>query len=270
MRTLTIFLLAISIHLLYAAETNKKDIPFTEKIRPTLMKWLGEHKTEMLIGKAPVVEKDDSVPMPKIPDVKENATSTEIYSKKADKVILKPELEEKYFVGYIREIYEATRKQKPNDDEIGKFYNVLSQGGTREGVYRNLVLDSTYGNLENMEGLAVKSMSADFAVFFYQKYANKTISKDKFKGWNTYSLKRVVAEKALEIIDSFGEDRAGLEAWYANLSSDMAFKFQQVMQTPLRKNTSSQAHQQWAQKVPVQHIKSETIIKIHTAFNSLM
>jgi hypothetical protein len=207
--------------------------------------------------------------MPAIPIVKEDTKSIEIYNKAEDKISLDPALEAKFYVGFIKEIFEATRKEKPNQDEIGKFVNVLSQGGTREGVYRALVLDSVYGNLENMEGNIVKSQAADFAVFFFNKYANKKLEKEKFKGWSNYSLKRIVAERALEIMDSFS-DRASIESWYANLSSDMAFKFQQTMQNPLRKNTSSEAHLMWAKKVPVQHIKSEVIIKIHSAFNSLM
>lgn len=270
MRTLTIFILAVSIQILYATENSKKDLPFAEKIRPTLEKWIGEERTVMLLGKAPVEDNDNSVPMPVIPEIISNAKSTDVYNKKEDKVILTPEIEQKYYVGYIKEVFEATRKQKPNEDEIGKLFNVLFQGGTRDGVYRSLVLDSTYANLENLEGAAVKSPAADFAVFFYQKYVNKKIKKEQLKGWNTYSLKRELTEKALDIIDSFGENREGLEAWYGNLSSDLAFKFPAAMQNPMRKSTSSEFHREWAKKVPVQHIKSEVIIKIHSAMNSLI
>lgn len=270
MRTLTIFILAVSIHLIYAAEKNNKEVPFVEKMRPTLEKFIGVERTEMLIGKAPVVEGDDSVPMPKIPELIENAKSTDVYVKREDKVVLAKELEEKFYLGFIKEIYLATRKEKPNDDDIGKYFNVLSQGGTREGVYRSLVLDTTYSNLENMEGNAVKSNAAEFTVFFFDKYAGKKLTKDKFKGWNTYALKRVVAEKCLDIIDGFGTNREGIEAWYANLSSDLAFKFPSHLNNALRKNNSSEVHLNWAKKVPVQHIKSEVIIKIHTIYNSMM
>jgi hypothetical protein len=265
-----LFILALSIQIIYAAETAKKELPFVEKLRPTLVQLLGEDTTIKLIGNAPVIDKDDSVAMPAIPEIVENAKSIEVYNKKNDQITLGTETEQKYYVGFIKEVYEATRKQKANEDEIGKFYNVLSQGGTREGVYRALVLDNTYNSLENTEGLAVKSQAADFAVFFYQKYVNKKITKDKFKGWSTYSLKRVLTEKALDIIDSYGENRPAIETWYANLSSDLAFKFQQTMQNNLRKSTSSEVHLNWAKKVPIQHIKSEVIIKLHSSLNSLM
>jgi hypothetical protein len=270
LRIVIIFILALSIQIIYAAESAKKEISFVEKVRPTLVQWLGDETTIKLIGNAPVVDKDDSIPMPAIPEIIENAKSIEVYNKKNDQITLGTELEQKYYVGFIKEIYEATRKQKANEDDIGKFYNVLSQGGTREGVYRALVLDNTYNSLENTEGLAVKSQAADFAIFFYQKYVNKKIAKDKFKGWSSYSLKRVLTEKALDIIDSYGENRPAIEAWYANLSSDLAFKFQQTMQNNLRKSTSSEVHLNWAKKVPVQHIKSEVIIKLHSSLNSLM
>ncbi len=270
MRILTIFILAISIHLLHAQDTKTKEVSFVEKMRPTLERFLGTERTEMLIGKAPIEEIVDAVPMQKIPEIVENAKSIEVYSKKEDTVKLNPEVEQKYYVSFIREIYEATRKEKPTDDDIGKYYNVLSQGGTREGVYRSLVLDSTYANLENMDQYVVKSQAADFAVFFFTKYANRNYTKEKFKGWNAFAMKRLMTERSLEIFDTYGTNREAIEAWYANFSVDMATKFPSVMNTKLRKNTSATVHYQWAKKAPVQHIKSEMILKIHMAINSLL
>jgi hypothetical protein len=270
LRTFSIFILAVSIHFLYASEKNAKKVSFVEQMRPTLNSIIGEEWTNKMIGEEPIAPVDNSVPMPVIPKIQENATSVEVYQKKEDKIKLDPKVEETFFVNFIKEAYEVTRKQKPNDDELGKLYNVMSQGATRDGIYRSLVLDSNYTGLENAEGFAVKSGAADFAVFFYQKYANKKIEKEKFKGWNTYSLKRVMTEKSLEIIDTYGDDRASIENWYANLSSDLATKFQQTMNNKLRQNQSAKYHKAWAEKAPIQHIKSEVIIKLHTALNSLM
>lgn len=239
-------------------------------MRPTLMNILGEEWTVKLIGADKSVPVDE-VPMPAIPKIDDNAKSVAVYEKKADKITLKltPEQEQRYNYAYIKEVYEATRQSKPNDDEIGKMMNVLAQGGTREGVYRAMVLDSVYGGMENWDK-PVKSVTADFAVYFYGKYFGKKIAKKSFEGMSIYTLKRLVAEKALEVADAFGDDRDGLERWYAVMSSDLATRFPQIWTNAIRKKTSALEHKAWASKVPVQHIKSELVIKIHSALNSMI
>jgi hypothetical protein len=266
-----IFVLALSIHILNAQDSNgPKAVSFAEKMRPTLMKVVGEKWTIKLIGEqASVAVVGIGVVLPPLPKISEDARSTAIYDKKEDTVKLKKELEEKYYYSYLKEIFEATRMIKPNDDEIAKMMNVLSQGGTREGIYHQLVLDSTYGGMENYDK-PVKSNAADFAVYFYGRYLGKKIEKESLKGMNAFALKRLIADKSLDIIDAFGDKRDDLEKWYAVMSSDLASKFPQVWTAKLRKDTSSQHHKIWASQVPVQHIKSETMIKIHSAMNSMM
>jgi hypothetical protein len=182
---------------------------------------------------------------------------------------LKPEQEEKYYYAYVREIFEVTRQTKPNDDEVAKLMNILSQKGSREGIYHSLVLDSVYGGMENYDK-PIKSNAADFAVYFYGRYIGKKVAKENLKGMNIYSLKRLVADKALDVMDAYGDNREDLEKWYAVMSSDLASKFPLVWSGKMRKDTSSQNHKLWASKVPLQHIKSEMLIKIHGAFNSLI
>jgi hypothetical protein len=271
LRLSIIFLLALSLHLLHAADTKESNQSVVEKMRPTLMKLLGENWTVKLIGTAPVTPPiaDSGIALPKLPELKEDARSSAVYSKKPDKISLKPEIEEKFYYPYIKEIFEATRQIKPNDDEAGKLFNVLAQGGTREGVYHALVLDTVYAGMENYDK-PVKGNAADFAVYFYGKYTGKKIEKESLRGMNIYTLKRLVADKALDVIDAYGENREDLEKWYAVMSSEMAVKFPQVWGSKLRKITDSREHKVWASKVPIQHIKSETVIKIHSAFNSMM
>jgi hypothetical protein len=269
-----IFILAVTIHLIYSEDAKgqnsaQADISFVEQMRPQLIKLLGVEWTQRLIGIDKTPKTETTVIMPAIPAIAEDATSTTVYDKKLDTVVLKPEIEEKFYYNYIREVYEVTRQTKPNDDEIGKMMNVLTQGGTREGVYRSFVLDSVYGGMENWDK-PVKSVTADFAVYFYGKYFGKKILKKSFEGMSIYSLKRIITEKALEVSDAFGDDRDGLESWYAIMSADLAARFPQIWSTPIRKNKSAIDHKAWASKVPVQHIKSELIIKIHSAFNSMM
>jgi len=145
LRLAAIFILALSIHL-YAqdaqSQTAAQEKSLVEKLRPKLMEILGEEWTVKLIGADKSIPVDE-VPMPAIPKIDDDAKSVAVYEKKADTVVLKlkPEDEQKYNYAYIKETYEATRQSKPNDDEIGKMMNVLAQGGTREGVYRSMVLD---------------------------------------------------------------------------------------------------------------------------------
>lgn len=270
MRLVVIFILAFSIHILYAQEVKThRPASFVERMRPTLTKIFGENLTVKLIGEAPEGKVDDSVVLPPLPQLIQNATSTDVYNKKQDKIILKPEIEQKYYYGYVKEIYEVTRLTKPNEDEIAKMGNVLAQGGSREGVYHMLVLDSTYAGMENYDK-PVKSNTADFAVYFYERYFGKKIKKESLKGMNIFTLKRLIADKALDVIDAYGENRDNIEKWYAVMSSDLASKFPTIWTNNLRKDTSSLRHKNWAGKAPIQHIKSETLIKIHAALNSLM
>lgn len=269
MRLAVIFILALSLHLLHAQDSNAvKSLSFAERMRPTLMSLVGEKWTIKLIGVAPEVI-DSQMSLPALPKILEDAKSTAVFNKKADKVVLAPEVEMKYHYTYIKEIFESTRQTKPNDDEIGKLMNVLSQGGNREGVYHSLVLDSVYGGMENYEK-PVKSNAADFAVYFYQKYIGKKIAKESLKGMNIYTLKRLVGDKSLDILDAYGDNREDLEKWYAVMSSDLASKFPTLWTGKMRKDTSAMSHKNWASQVPLQHIKSEMLIKIHSAFNSMM
>ncbi|MBC7712347.1 MAG: hypothetical protein H7177_03355 [Rhizobacter sp.] len=270
MRLAVIFVLALSIQILFANEQNStQEKSFVEKMRPKMMKILGEEWTVKLIGADKIVNLNE-VAMPALPKIIDDAKSTAVYDKKQDKITIKAEVEQKFNYAFIKELYEATRQTKPNDDEIGKSMNVLSQGGTREGVYRSVVLDSVYGGMENWDK-PVKKNSAEFAVYFYNRYLGKKVQIKSLEGMNIFSLKRLVTEKALDMSDAFDYDhRDDLEKWYANMSSDLATKFPQTWGNPTRKNPSAAYHKAWASKVPVQHIKSEMIIKIHSAFNSMI
>lgn len=270
MRLGLIFVIALSIQLLFANEEKlKSEKSFIEKLRPQITKALGEKWAEKLIGKEDV-SRSESIKMPVLPEIEENAKSTAIYNKKKDKVTIKEEVEKKFNYAFIGEVYQATRQSRPNEDEIGKLMNVLSQGGSREGVYRSLVLDSVYAGMENWDK-PVKKKSALFAVYFYEKYLGKKIAIKRFEGMNIFTLKRVITEKTLDMADAFSsEQRDELERWYALMSADFAGQFFAMWENPVRKNSSAEFHKAWANKVPLQHIKSEIIIKLHSAFNFMI
>lgn len=278
MRLVLIFFLAISFHLLFGQvqagnSSYKINSSLVEEVRPFFLKIFGEKWTIKLIGNSPVpnpeLKNNKSIIFPPLPKIVYDAKSVAVFEKKKDKIVLKSDLEAKFYYIFIKEIYEVTKQLKPSEGEVSIKMNILSQGGTREGIYHSLVLDSNYGKMENDEKL-LKPNAADFAVYFYERYIGKKISKENLRGMNIYTVKRLMADKALDIIDAYGDNREDLEKWYAVLSSDLASKFPLAWTSKLRKETSSVIHKSWASRVPVEHIKSESLIKIHTAMNSMM
>ena len=269
MKLVTIFILVLSTQLLFAQSKPTEPKSWTEEWRPTISNLIGPVFTNKLLGKPLEIKKIDTLVLPKIPVIKEDAKSSEVYNKKPDKIVLTQEVEATYHFSFLSEMYEVTRLSNPSQEDFSRMMTVLSQGGSREGVYHALVLDSVYAQLETIDK-PVKDPAAEFAIYFYKIYINKKISAENLKQMNMYSLKRLIAEKALDLLDAFGENREDMEKWYAILSSDFAIRFPKVWTNKLRQNPSKEFHKKWASKAPIQHIKSELLIKIHTAFNSLM
>lgn len=238
-----------------------------ERFRPYIRQYLGEELELKILGKTAEEKIEDAITLPVIPEIKEDVTSVAIYEKKNDKIKLSNKDEEKYYRSFARDLYKSVRRQDPSDDEMNRLLAMLFQGGAREGIYRSLVLDEVYAQMENYD-MPVNSKVADLTVHLYGTYLGKKMDKKKLVGINFYSIKRLVAERALEVIDSFGDNREAIENWYAILSSDLAGKFQNNFSNSLRKNTKKSQHKKWAQKFPIQHIKSEVIIKIHTTMNA--
>ena len=88
----------------------------------------------------------------------------------------------------------------------------MDQGGSREGVYRALVLDRDYQGMENYDK-QISGAGAEFAHLFSNRFAEMDINKETLIKVNFYSVKRLITEKALEIIDAF-EKEEDLFQWY--------------------------------------------------------
>lgn len=215
----------------------------------------------------PSKEADGDVYMPPIPSIKTDATSTKSYEESESSKISKED-QEKYDYAFIVELYQVTRGSSPTSDEILNWMNALSQGGTREGVYRALVLDASYASLENFDEKPSEN-SVKLAQVFLEKFVGQTVKEKTIQNFNFYSLKRVCAEKALEILDEYGSNKEYRASWYAILSSEMADKYPIAFQSEIRKDKNRMRHKHWAMNVPVQHLKSEVVIKLHTIFNYL-
>lgn len=234
-----------------------------------------QEKLAGFIGQKKLEIKKDEFVLPPIPEVTQNATSVEVYNKKGvvfsqGESFNKLSLEEKrkYRIAFIRELYFVVRDSEPKKEEILQSLNALEQEGSREGIYRSLVLDRVYASLEGYEE-APSGKLVDFSVNYGQKYLAREFSKELIQKINLWGIKRVIVEKTLEVMDAFKTDGEDLYVWYAILSAELANKYPPAWTSKTRKREDQKFHYSWAKSVPFQQIKSEVIIKLHKLMNYL-
>lgn len=267
MAKVLILALIVSSASVYALDFSE----YKGRIRAHMAKMLGEDVATKVLG-----EEKRKVRLPDIPQVNSDATSTSVYQnknrameKQGDEFNkLSLEQKRKYRVAFIQELYQVTRNSEPKEGDIIKFLNVLEQGGTREGVYRAITLDSVYASLESYEE-APESALEDFAVEFGEKYLARRFDRSAMSKLNQWSIKRIIVEKALETMDVLADKPEDLRAWYAVFSAELASKYPSVWKNKVRQNQSDEYHLNWAKGAPFQHIKSESIIKLHEVMNFL-
>ena len=233
-------------------------------IRPFAVKFLGEKTAVSILGEDP-----NAVPMPAIPKTQKDAKSTaDIVDDVKDSFSEKDK--EKYNYAFVREIYLAVRENEANDNEIVRWMNVLSQGAAREGVYQGIILDNIYRGLENYENPSSEKV-AEFGEYYFAKYLDRKLTKDRITTINFYSIKRLAAEKTLSVLDAYllAKKRTDFNAWYGNFSAELANDYPNVFKNKLRVSTDKYRHFAWAKSMPIQFVKSEVLIKLHKVFNAL-
>lgn len=257
--------LMLSLSSAHAFDMNEFVSGLKEKMRPHLVKLLGEEKVNDLLGSNVA-----QVALPPIPELKKDSRSTAVYEVKEylGTVKISDEDAQKYNYYFVKELFEAVRKREANANEVAQWMNVLSQGGTRDGVYRGLVLDQTYAGLENYP-LPVNDSMVAFASYFLEVYTGKKYEAQKLMSFNFYALKRNVTERALDVIDAYASQNQRAD-WYAVLSADLAKNYPQVFENKTRTNIDPGVHQNWANSYSTQYLKSEVVIKLHKVFNSLL
>ena len=242
---------------------SKEQPAWKVKARVLVEKYLGDEWGVKLFGKKTVIHQ-----LPEIPVVDSDAKSTDVYEKKyVEKIKLNSDQELKLNIAYVGELYEVIKERKGAGSEVGNWINVMDQGGSREGVYRALVLDRDYQGMENYDK-PISSAGAEFAHKFSSRFAEMEINKETLLKVNFYSVKRLITEKALEIIDAF-EKEDDLFQWYSILSMEMAKDYKYAFSNEVRQNSNFDYHFNWAGQVPRQHLKSEIIVKLHRVFNTL-
>jgi hypothetical protein len=260
----------------HATENSEKMLTTKEKMTAQLrtigLKFFSE-ETVNKIFPAPI---KPALTMPALVQLKSNNKSTATLDAKSPLALqgssyfaLDKEKRRGYEVAFIEEVYMATRRASPTDEDILNWLNSLEQGASREGVYRALVLDSVYASLEDFTE-PVPASVLNFTQYFYQKYIGAQIDVNAIKQLNTYTIKKVVAEKSLEMMEAFENNPQDLYTWYAIMAKDLAVTYGKIFNSnKMRTAENEDAHLAWAQAVPYQHLKSEVVVKIHLIYNSL-
>ena len=223
------------------------------------------------VGKKSEIDKKNSYTLPQIPQLKKSQTNLDIYSKNLSILnngkkygSLDFEKKKKYEQSFLLEIYKKTRMIYPTKKEMQQWLNVLKQGGTREGIYHALILDNIYHSLEESNKM-LKEKEIESVILFCKRYLNFNINAMTLKKTGFFTLKRVIVERALSVVDSFTLTQEDVYLWYAILSSELAYKID--FKKNHRKNKEVKFHLNWSKNVPIQHLKSELILKLHIWFN---
>lgn len=249
-----------------------KEPEWKEKLRSYSERYLGAEITEKFLGPAPRVS---LFTLPEIPEVTQSATSLDVYQKN-DPILLQgrefdqldANTKSRYNLAFLDELFQVVRTNPGKDEEIAGLLNVLDQGGTREGVYRKIILDEIYSTLEQYEENPSESL-INFVHEFGNKYLGRSYSKEGMKEFNLFSLKRILGERSLEILDVFSQDAEDVYRWYTVLSVEFAENYPGLWTNKARANQTELFHYNWARSVPFQQIKSEVLIKLNIVMNAL-
>lgn len=253
----------------FAGETFfSKNLGFAQDF---LTKILGEERVNKLYGIEEQVVVEEEIKMPVIPKVIRDSKSTEStsigYNKESRFRKLTPEQLVQLDYQFVRDLNIAVRGENPSDAEISRWLNTLTQGGSREGIYRAMVLDHHYAELEAKTNQANDEM-AKFCVEYYAKYAGAKISEQNLKEMSRFTVKRLVTEKILEVFDELKKKPEDVYAWYALMNAEFATKHAALFYSKIQKETNPKIHLNWAKEMPEQILKSEIIIKLHTILNT--
>lgn len=266
--------LVLTMQIAFAQETTPES-GWKASLRSFITNIVGTEWSKKLLGPAPEspVAEVAEVPMPQIPQVVKKSTDVEAYTKKTKDPTeydrLPADRKRQFNYNFVQELFRVTRKTEAKDEDLSNWMNTLDQGSSREGIYQALVLDEVYSAMENMEEKPSKKL-LDFYIQNSQKYLNQGLKPGALTSLNLYSLKRILTEKGLDLIEHFEtKDLDPLYRWYANLSADLGKEYGSYLGSDVRKNASAKYHYEWAKNMPVQHLKSEYIIKLHTVMNAL-
>ena len=267
-----IFLVGLVLSLSVFAQEQKLESAWKTKARSWISSIAGEAWGRKILGPAPVAPASE-VMLPEIPQQVKKVTDVENYTKlKKDPTEydrLPPQRKRQFDYKFLQELFQVTRRTEAKEEDLATWLNTLDQGGSREGIYQALVLDEVYAGLENIQEKCPDRL-LDFSLKFSQRFLKQTFKKESLQELNLYSIKRILTEKSLDLMEYYEvHNLESLYQWYAVFSSELAKDYSPLLKTSIRQDTRLDYHFAWAKSMPVQHIKSEFIIKLHTVMNGL-
>ncbi len=255
------------------AQTPPVEEGWKGAVRPWVTRLFGEGRATTWLGPAPMAA--ETILLPAIPTLERSNTDNSVYTQNSELrdqgkefTALPAERRRAYDFAFLQEAFQATRRAPAKPEDLAKWDNVLEGGGSREGIYRGLVLDEVYASLESYEEAASPKL-VEWTIAFARTYLGQAFTAQAFENANQFFIKRHMAEKALEIMDALEARPADFRAWYAVLSADLARTFPSIWVGAIRGRTEREVHLDWARKAPLQHIKMEAVIKLHLVMNSL-
>lgn len=242
------------------------------KLRDLISQVAGAEWGAKLFGEPPRPSAPEVV-MPEIPKNFKKSTDVGSYTKKikgpTEYDRLPAERKRQFDFKFIEELFLVTRKSEAKDEDLANWLNTLEQGGSREGIYQALVLDEVYSALEGIEERPTERL-VSFSLKFSEKFLAQTFKANSISDLNLYSLKRIFTEKGLDLLEYYEvKDLDALYRWYGNFSAFIAQEHGSLLDSEIRKQESALYHYEWAKNMPIQHIKSEFIIKLHKIMNGL-
>jgi hypothetical protein len=241
-----------------------------DKAKNLAQKYLPDSITQKIFK--PEIEK--GLVLPALPSLKSDSRST--YTLASDSKLnqqggefnkLPADQIRAFNLAFIEELYQATRRDRPTDQQVMKWLNSLEQGATREGIYRALVLDNVYFGLEEFES-ELSEQALRFTIRFYMSYLGAKVNEETIKKVNSFTVKKVVSEKSLEMLEALESKPEDLYVWFAILAADLAKQCQAVFKdNKIRSNLDELVHLSWVKSVPYQHVKSELVLRIHFCYN---
>ena len=236
-----------------------------EKLRSVSEDVFGDKITVRFFG-----EKPEKIKLPLLPQLSMESRKVNLCRKfKSKTMSISVNKRKKYDYLFLQELYVVVRGEKPIEDDISKWMNALDQGALREGIYRALVLDKTYRSFEHYLNKRQSLGVFDFTVHFMKSYIGEDVDIESLKELSFHSVKRIITEKALLMVDELCRNENDLYDWYAVFSAGLAKEWPDVWRVKIRKSTSTERHRNWANTVTEQYLKSEVIVKLHRIYNHL-
>lgn len=219
----------------------------------------------MIFGCQPNQKKETSNNEVKLPVIKKNAKSTEIYNQQKEEnakkfFSLSQDEQIKYQSSFLNEIYSCFFNSAPTEKDQQKWLNTLLQGGTREGIIRNLFSSSQFLKQSNDQPSNYKFSKKDEEL--YLKYVGIQNLEEVATSQTKEMFKKLLFNQVLDLIDAF-ESQDKLSSWYANFSVDIAKRLnsEKIKVSTLRLKNNLDYHQQWSKSVHRDFVKAETILK---------